>query len=127
MKRIWISILILALTLSAALWNGWYLRTLTETMADELGQAQQLAEAGETARALTLTEQVYDYWEGRQNYFCTVARHSDTDDVRAGFQEVLQLLRWPEELPEYAAANARLRQQLRLLAELEQFSVRNLF
>lgn len=127
MKRIWISILILTLTLGAALWNGRYLRALTGSMADELGRAQQLAEAGETEPALALTQQVCDRWETRQNYFCTVARHSDTDDIRVGFQEVLQLLRWPDELPEYTAANTRLCQQLELLAEMEQFNVKNLF
>ena len=127
MKRIWVSILIMAATLALALGNGWYLQRLTDSMAQELENAQIMAEEGDLDGALELTGQVYERWQARQTYLCVVARHGDTDEIRTGFQEVLQLLRWPDELPEYAAANARLRESLGVLAELERFSVRNLF
>ncbi len=127
MKRIWVSILIMAATLALALGNGWYLQRLTGSMAQELENAQILAEEGNLDSARELTGQVYERWQARQTYLCVVARHGDTDEIRTGFQEVLQLLRWPDELPEYAAANARLQEALGVLAELERFSVRNLF
>ena len=127
MKRIWVSILIMTATLALALGNGWYLQRLTDSMAQELENAQILAEEGDLDGARELTGQVYERWQARQTYLCVVARHGDTDEIRTGFQEVLQLLRWPDELPEYAAANARLREALGVLAELERFSVRNLF
>ena len=127
MRRIWVSILIMAVTLALALGNGWYLQRLTGGMALELENAQILAEEGNLDGARELTGQVYDCWQSRQTDLCVVARHGDTGEIQTAFQEVLQLLRWPDELPEYAAANARLQEQLGALAALERFSGRNLF
>ena len=60
MRRIWVSILIMAVTLALALGNGWYLQRLTGGMALELENAQILAEEGNLDGARELTGQVYD-------------------------------------------------------------------
>ena len=91
----------MAVTLALALGNGWYLQRLTGGMALELENAQTLAEEGDLDGARELTGQVYDRWQSRQTYLCVVARHGDTGEIQTGFQEVLQLLRWPDELPEF--------------------------
>ena len=69
--------------------------------------------------------QALDRWEASANYLYIVVRHSDSDEVAAGFREVGQLLEWQEEA-EYTSANARLIEELRLLADMEQFNLRNL-
>ena len=125
MKRIWISLTILAVVFALALVNGWYLDRLTEEMAHTLEQAQTLAEEGDWAGGRQLTQDALDQWESAANYLYIVVRHSDSDEVSAGFREVGQLLEWQEEA-EYASANARLIEELRLLADMEQFSLRNL-
>ena len=55
-----------------------------------------------------------------------VVRHSDSDEVAAGFREVQQLLEWKGRGGAYTSANARLVEELRLLADMEQFNLRNL-
>lgn len=125
MKRIWISLSVLAVVFSLALVNSWYLDRLTEEMAHTLEQAQALAEEGDWAGGQQLTQEVLDRWETSANYLYIVVRHSDSDQVAAGFREVGQLLEWQEEA-EYTSANARLIEELRLLAEMEQFNLRNL-
>lgn len=125
MKRIWISLTILAVVFALALVNGWYLDRLTEEMAHTLEQAQTLAEEGDWAGGRQLTQDALDQWESAANYLYIVVRHSDSDEVSAGFREVGQLLEWQEEA-EYTSANARLIEELRLLADMEQFSLRNL-
>ena len=51
-------------------------------------------------------------------------RHSDTDQIYTGFQEVLEFLTC-QEAGEYSAANARLMTQISLLYEAEQFTLKN--
>lgn len=125
MKRIWISITILAVVFGAALANSWYLDSLTEQMAQNLEAAQALAESDDWEGGQRLTQAVMAQWESSANYLYIVVRHSDSDEVAAGFREVLQLLEWKEEA-EYTSANARLVEELRLLADMEQFTLRNL-
>lgn len=125
MKRIWISLSMLAVVFGLALVNSWYLDRLTEEMAHTLEQAQALAEEGDWAGGRQLTQDALDRWESAADYLYIVVRHSDSDEVAAGFQEVGQLLEWQEEA-EYTSANARLIEELRLLADMEQFSLRNL-
>ena len=52
-------------------------------------------------------------------------RHGDTDQILRSFQGVLQYLQL-EEMDQYAAANADLASQLRLLSEMEQASLVNI-
>lgn len=125
MKRIWISLSVLAVVFSLALVNSWYLDRLTGEMAHTLEQAQALAEEGDWAGGQQFTQDAVDRWERSSGYLYIVLRHSDSDQVAAGFREVEQLLEWQEEA-EYTSANARLIEELRLLAEMEQFNLRNL-
>lgn len=125
MKRIWICLAILALVFGAALLNSWYLDSLTEQMARTLEQAQALAETEDWEGGQQLTGQALQQWEQASGYLYIVLRHSDSDEVAAGFREVQQLLEWKEEA-EYTSANARLIEELRLLADMEQFNLRNL-
>ena len=51
-------------------------------------------------------------------------RHSDTDQILRGFRCVLQYLTL-QEMDQYAAANADLIAQIRLLSEMEQATLVN--
>lgn len=125
MKRIWISLSILAVVFAAALANSWYLDHLTEDMAHTLAEAQALAETEDWEGGQKLTAKALEQWEKASDYLYIVVRHSDSDEVAAGFREVGQLLEWKEEA-EYTSANARLIEEIRLLADMEQFTLRNL-
>ena len=124
MKRLWAACAILLFLLSAALWNGWYTGRFTQQAAQQLEQAQRLAEADRWEEAGALTEAVFQRWQGHSFYFHAVMRHQDTDDILRTFCQVRQYIQL-EEMDQYAAANADLAVQLRLLGEMEAPSLEN--
>ena len=53
--------------------------------------------------ARVLTEQALTQWQSRDSYLHILLRHSDTDQIYTGFQEVLEFLTC-QEAGEYSAA-----------------------
>ena len=117
MKRLWIAALLLAVLFGATLCNNLYLRGFTGALNALLEQAEARAETGDWEEARVLTEQALTQWQ-------SLLRHSDTDQIYTGFQEVLEFLTC-QEAGEYSAANARLMTQISLLYEAEQFTLKN--
>ena len=118
MKRLWIAALLLAVLFGATLCNNLYLRGFTGALNALLEQAEARAETGDWEEARVLTGQA------RDSYLHILLRHSDTDQIYTGFQEVLEFLTC-QEAGEYSAANARLMTQISLLYEAEQFTLKN--
>lgn len=125
MKRLWMAAILLCALVALCLGNAWYSLTLTRQLSHQLTQAQTLVEQGQWEPARTLTQEVYDSWNGHHFYLHVFLRHSDTDQILRTFRQVLQYLQL-EELDQYAAANADLNAQLELLAEMEQPSLVNI-
>ena len=122
MKRLWIACAILALLLAATLWNAGRLERFTASLTDLLEQAEAQAEGEAWREAYALTRLAYDRWESRSTSLHITLRHSDTDDIQTGFQEVLEFLQC-QEAGEYSAAHVRLIAPLELLSEAEQLSL----
>lgn len=126
MKRLWTAVVFLAALLAICLGNAWYSYTLTRQLSDQLSQAQELVEQQDQWEpARTITQKVYDSWNGHHFYLHVFLRHSDTDQILRTFRQVIQYLEL-EELDQYVAANADLTAQLELLAEMEQPSLVNI-
>ena len=102
MKRLWIAALLLAVLFGATLCNNLYLRGFTGALNTLLEQAEARAETG-TGRSHVLTEQALTQWQSRDSYLHILLRHSDTDQIYTGFQEVLEFLTC-QEAGEYSAA-----------------------
>lgn len=124
MKRLWAACAILLLLLSAALWNGWYVARFAQQAARQLEQAQEMAKQDRWEQADELTKTVFQQWNAKKFYFHAVMRHQDTDDILRTFCQVRQYIQL-EEMDQYAAANADLAVQLRLLGEMESPSLEN--
>lgn len=124
MKRFVIAAVILAIMLGGSLYNAWYAQTLTEGLSRRLEHSHQLAQQGCWDQAAHLTWEVYQDWQSHHFYLHTVMRHSDTDQILRGFRCVLQYLTL-QEMDQYAAANADLIAQIRLLSEMEQATLVN--
>lgn len=125
MKRIWISLALLAVMLAGALGNSFYLTSLTDRWVGVLQQGQYAAMEGNIAAGTEALDQVTKQWKQREGYLYIVLRHDETDSIAVQLQQVRQLL-IKEEWGEYAAANAALTEQIRLLAEMERFNLKNL-
>lgn len=126
MKRLVASIfLILALAVGAGA-HVWYLTRQTQSISQQLHQAQQQVELGDWDGAYTLTQQAWEQWESQMFYLHTTLHHDDIDQVSTAFRETLAILKQQEQPGEYVAANARILFQLELLVEEELPSLKNI-
>lgn len=119
MKRLWISLTLLAVMLGASLGSAYYLRQLSDSLTQRLQAAEEMAERGIWEQASLITHQCLDDWNSHDTYLHIVSRHADTDQILISFRSVLQYLKL-EEMDEYAAANLDLITKIGLLAEMEQ-------
>lgn len=127
MKRLWVSVALVALLAGAAGVHAWYLKGITQELGKTLEQAQALVEQDEWAQAEARTREALELWEDQAFYLHSTLRHQDIDDVLTSFHEVLAFLEGRERQPsEYAAANARLRVRIDLLLESELPSLKNI-
>ena len=124
MKRLWIAAILLCALLGASLANAWYLGHLTGELTAALEESEALAEAGDWAGAQAATEAAFRRWNNHETYLHILLRHSDTDQIYAGFQEAMEYLDCREG-GEYSAANARLLLRLELLSEAERLTLKN--
>lgn len=124
MKRLSLACGLLAALLALSLLNGWKAGQFTSWAAQQLEQAQQLAQEDHWDQAGALTEQVFQRWQDHRFYFHAVMRHQDTDQILRAFHQVRQYITL-EEMDQYAAANADLAVQLRLLGEMESAALEN--
>lgn len=124
MRRLWLSVALLAAIFGAALGNSLYLGTLTRELTGLLEEAEERAEAGDWEGADSLTQEALRLWRGRELYLYVTLRHADTNEVYTDFREVEGFLKEREE-EEYPAANARLIAQLELLREMEHLDLKN--
>lgn len=125
MKRLWISVILLASVFIATLVNSQYLKGFASNLTELLTEAESKAETGDWILADELTEQALQKWQGHDMYLYTMLRHADTDLVYSGFREAREFIHC-QEGGEYSAANARLIAQIELLYEMEQFTLKNL-
>lgn len=127
MKRIWAATGLLVLLLLLSTCNIWYLNRLVSGVTQQLEQAQAHLANDNWEEALSLTQSAHGQFTGSAFFLHTALRHSDIDQVETSFQEVLAFLAGQERQPaEYAAANARLINQLELLVEAELPTLQNL-
>ena len=125
MRRLWISVAVLALLFCLTMFNSRYLDSYTKELTTLLRQAELCAADGDWDAA-DKTEAALDSWKNQETYLHMVLQHRDTDEVLLAFQEVQQLISHQEDGGEYSASNARLITQIELLYEMEQLNWKNL-
>ncbi|OUQ25233.1 hypothetical protein B5E80_05450 [Flavonifractor sp. An135] len=126
MRRLWGAVGGMALLLALALWNAAELEDFTQRLSDTLREAEQRVEAGDWAEAQDLTKEAKTTWDQRDLWLHVTLRHTDTDAVQTGFDQVLALIDCQDQA-EYASASAQLLQRLSLMAAGEQLTLANLF
>jgi len=124
MKRLFCAFAILIVLFGASLLSGHAVGQLSGQYVRQLNQAQQLAQQKNWDQARTITQKVFQSWQGHSFFLHTLLRHSDTDQILLSFRSVEEYLRL-EEMDQYVAANAQLVTQLELMAEMEQASLEN--
>ena len=116
---------LLAALLILVFQNGAFIRVETDRWQTQLQQAADLAKNENwSGAAATLTESHQD-WSSRQFYLHIVMEHDAIDDADAMYQRAIAFAK-ERESSEFQAELSDLSDQLRLLAEMEQFSLKNI-
>ena len=116
---------VLAAILAFALWNGAAMTGHTDRWRAQLEQADALAQAEEWSRAVDVLTDSYADWTQRQTYLHIVTEHDAVDDAEAMYRRAMAFAA-TRESTEFRAELADLRDQLRLLAEMERFNIKNI-
>lgn len=115
---------VLAAILAFALWNGATMTSHTNRWRAQLEQADALAQAEEWSQAVDVLTDSYTDWCSRQTYLHIVTEHDAVDDAESMYRRAMAFAA-TREMTEFRAELADLRDQLRLLAEMERFNVKN--
>lgn len=115
---------VLAAILAFALWNGAFVANRTAGWQAQLQQAAALADSDNWSAAEAALTASHDGWTRCQTYLHIVLEHDAVDDAEAMYHRALAFAA-ARESSEFQAEIADLLDQLRLLAEMEEFSIQN--
>ena len=115
---------VLAVILAFALWNSAVITGHTQRWRDQLQQAEALALDENWQAAGDALAKSYEDWSERQVFLHIVSEHEAVDDAEAMYRRAMAFAA-ARESSELRAELADLRDQLRLLAEMERFSIKN--
>ena len=115
---------LLAAILAFSLWNSACMTLQTDRWREQLRQADALAQTEDWPEAVNVLTASYEDWSDHQTYLHIVSQHDAVDDAEAMYRRFLAFAA-TQEVTEFRAELADLRDQLRLLAEMERFSIGN--
>ena len=115
---------VLAVILAFALWNSAVITGHTQRWRDQLQQAEALALDENWQAAGDALAKSYEDWSERQVFLHIVSEHEAVDDAEAMYRRAMAFAA-EQESREFRAELADLQDQLRLLAEMERFSLKN--
>ena len=115
---------VLAVILAFALWNSAVITGHTQRWRDQLQQAEALALDENWQAAGDALAKSYEDWSERQVFLHIVSEHEAVDDAEAMYRRAMAFAA-EQESSEFRAELADLQDQLRLLAERERFSLKN--
>ena len=111
---------VLVVILAFALWNSAAITNHTQRWRDQLQQVEELAAAENWRSAADALAESYKDWSGSH----IVSEHGAVDDAEAMYRRAMAFAE-EQESSEFRAELADLQDQLRLLAEMERFSLKN--
>ena len=115
---------VLVVILAFALWNSAAITNHPQRWRDQLQQVEELAAAENWRSAADALAESYKDWSGSQVYLHIVSEHDAVDGAEAMYRRAMALA-GEQESSEFRAELADLQDQLRLLAEMERFSLKN--
>ena len=115
---------VLAVILAFALWNSASITGYTQRWRNQLQQVEELAASESWQAAADALSESYEDWSGSQVYLHIVSEHDAVDDAEAMYRRAM-VFALEQESSEFRAELADLQDQLRLLAEMERFSLKN--
>lgn len=124
-RRLFPPLFVLAVLLAFSLWNIHHMTAETDRWRAQLLSADTMAQSGEWAETVEALWESYDDWSRSQTYLHIVSQHDAVDDAEAMYRRAIAFAE-TEEITEFRAEISDLRDQLRLLSEMEALSIRNI-
>ena len=115
---------VLGAVLAFCLWNSAAMAVHTARWRAQLEEADRLVQEEAWEAAAAAIRESYADWTARQTYLHIVTNHDAVDGAEAMYHRALAFAESRED-SELRAELADLRDQLRALAEMEEFSLRN--
>ena len=125
MKNLVLPLAAMAAILVFSLWTGRYVQRQTGDWGELLSQAAQAAAEGDWTLAEKRLSQAREGWERREAFFHTIMEHAELDEAESLFATAFAACD-QEDAPDFHAAMAQLASQLRLLAETQAVSIKNI-
>ena len=125
MKKWMLPLGVLAAVRVLAAWNDAAMEHLTQRLCRELTQCAALGGAEDWDGASAALKDCYQDWTDHQAYLHIVLQHDAVDGAEAMFRRA-EAFAETEEISEFRAELAGLISQLRLLAEMEHLSIKNI-
>lgn len=126
MKRLCISVGIILLLAGLATLHVSRLEQLTGDLIDQLKAVETSLSREDWPVAKKIVRAVSEQWEEQAFYLHTTLRHTEIDAIRSSLREIQAYLDSREDAAECQAVTARLINQLELLLEAEQPTLKNL-
>lgn len=124
MKAFYIPAAVLAAILAFSLWTGYYVQQSTGEWTALLDESCRAAKAENWTEAAERLDEAYGGWNRCQDFFHIIMDHAELDEVEALFAGALAVCQEQDE-PDFHTLVAQLSSGLKMLAETQQFSLRN--
>lgn len=125
MKKLVACVLFLAAVFALCLFNTHAISQRTDKMVNILHQCESAAIEEDYQTAGKLLSQTQTLWERDNIYFCSVLRHSETDEVYTEFRTAFAALD-AGDLEDFVCHVSQIRSFLELIKETELFTVANI-
>ena len=125
MKNFYIPVGILAVILGFSLWAGRYVELRTEHWTALLEQADQEGRLENWSSARDQMDQIYEDWQSSQTFFHIIMDHEELDHAEELFAGAFAVCR-EEDDADFHQLLAQLMEQLSLLSETQQTSIKNI-
>lgn len=125
MRALTIPAAVLAAVLAFALWTGVYIQGRAEAWTDLLQEADRLAGEERWEETAEQLRRSYNSWKESRTFLHTVVEHDDLDEVETFFAAAFAACD-EEDIPDFHTALNQLSEKLRLLAETQEISIKNI-
>lgn len=125
MKAFTIPAALLGLILACSLWTSQYVRQRTDHWTGLLERTGEAAGQEDWEEAGRRLQAAYDDWDSSQGFFHTIMSHSDLDEAESLFASA-QAVCGQQDDADFHQILAQLKEQMRLLAETQSLSVKNI-
>lgn len=125
MKNFYVPVGILVVILGFSLWSGRYVEQRTDQWTDLLEQADREGGLENWDAARDQMDQIYQDWQGSQTFFHIIMDHEELDKAEELFAGAFAVCQ-EEDDADFHQLLAELKQQMTLLAETQQASIKNI-